>query len=463
MLAVIAGLVWALLPAAPVVARVGAARRGPAGDGLAWLTTKGGRIADEGGRTVLLRGFNSDALLEPAARHAPLDDTDAATMAAAGFDVVRLPISWALLEPQRGVIDRTELDRIAATVAMLNRHGLYVVLDMHVLDWSTRYRGSGAPDWATGPGWLDTGGLPWRLVQTHLNPAQNADTTYFWLSPDWQAEFASVWRAVAGRFRDVSGVAGYDLYNEPHPLPLPPRIFERDYMWPFYGRLISDIATVDSNHLWFVEGIFFGNFGTAVRPLAAPNLVYAPHLYTGSLVPPSFDNADPGPLRARVAEQVSEAAAVPAVLWSGELGIDRAMVNSTAWADAALDAFDDAGAGWAWWQWRESLRWGIRTASGDAVDTAYLRHLARPYLAVSPTGVSAGRGDGVHGHLAVRVHGARTGSVVSVAWAAATLGTPRVAGSCVAPGPVDALRGRLDLTVTAPDCTVEITASGPVG
>jgi endoglycosylceramidase len=101
-----------------------------------WLRSVGGRIEDQQARTVLLRGFNYDALLdwrnaEPGPR-TPLDDTDATLMRRAGFDVVRLPISWSLLEPRRHEVSAGYLDRVVAAVRLLERHGLRVVLDMHV-------------------------------------------------------------------------------------------------------------------------------------------------------------------------------------------------------------------------------------------------------------------------------------------------------------------------------------------
>src|SRR5207302_1596907 len=148
------------------------------------------------------------------------------------------------------------------------------------------------------------------------------------------------------------------------------------------------------------------------------------------LVPPAFDG-DRGPLDRRVAGQIDEAGQVPAPFWSGELGIDHTQAQSTGWADAALDAYDDAGVGWAWWQWRETGGWGIRDAAGTHLDAAFLRHVARPYLPVAPAGVRAGRGDGVAGHLELTVSSA-AGMSVEVAWPELTLGAPEVTGACVA-------------------------------
>jgi len=451
----VAGLAWAYVPVDALSAAVAPAQR-PASSGLGWLRATGGRIVDGQGRTVLLRGFNSDALLEDGVRHAPLDDTDASLMRREGFDVVRLPVAWSRLEPRRGAVDAGYLDEVAATVAMLERHGLYSVLEMHFLDWGPRFGGSGAPRWAALPLVPVAEWWPWESWRRHLSPAVNAAVTYFWLSPDWQADFERVWREVASRFRDDSGVAGYDVYNEPHPLPLPPRLFEEHWMWPLYARTIASIGEVDPNHLFIVEGTLFGDLPTTVRPLRAPDLVYSPHVYTGALVPPAFDG-DPGPLDRRIAGQAAEAAAVPAPMWTGELGIDHRQAHAAQWADAALDAYDDRGTGWAWWQWRESPDWGMRDAAGGFLDRAFLRHVARPYAIAAPEGVRGGRGDGGEGRLDLRVDAGHGQGSLVVAWPALTLAPPVVSGDCVAGSAWDAAGARLTLTlVPGQGCTVAL-------
>jgi endoglycosylceramidase len=442
---VAAAIAWALVPVDALGVAVPPALRPPAA-GPGWLRADGGRIVDAQGRTVLLRGFNSDALLEDGVRHAGLDDSDAEAMEREGFDVVRLPIAWSRLEPRRGSLDRGYLDEVAATVAMLERHRLRAVLEMHFLDWGPRFGGSGAPAWAALPLVPVAEWWPWESWRKHLSPAVNAAVTYFWLSPDWQADFEAVWRAVAARFRDDPGVAGYDLINEPHPFPVPPRLFEEHWMWPLYARTVATIGAVDPNHLFIVEGTLVGDLPTTVRALRAPDLVYSPHLYTGALVPPAFDG-DRGPVTRRIAEQAGEAASVPAPMWTGELGIDHHQPHAAGWADAVLDALDDRDAGWAWWQWRETGGWGMRDADGGAVDWAYLRHVARPYLQAAPLGVRGGRGDGQDGHLEVRVDAAHGDGEVVVAWPAVTLRAPHASGTCLAASTWDRGAGRLTLSL----------------
>jgi len=449
---------WIVLPVGALTAVIPPTHRPAAQPGLPWLSVSRVQLVDEQGRAVLLRGFNDDALIEPSLSPAPLDATDATIMQAAGFDVVRLPIVWSLLEPRRGQFDASYLDRVVAAVSMLNAHGLYVVLDMHFLGWSPEYGGSGAPAWATVQGIPDPhwGAMP--SLTRLLSPAINVSTAYFWLTSDWQTEYLATWRWVAGAFRDDSGVAGYDLINEPHSFPLPPLRFDKDQLWPFYAQAIAAIGRVDPNHLFLLDNDMAGDLPTSVVPLRAPNVVYAPHVYTGSLIPPRF-NGDARPLRVHVDELAREAAAVPAALWFGEFSIQLSQPRAKQWITAMLDVFDEHRAGWAWWQWRETHGWGIRSDDGRRLDTVTLRLLARPYLAAAPLGVSAGHGDGVAGHLQIVVAADHRPGTIEVGWPAYTLAAPSARSSCGATSVWDAATARI--AISAPPglpCVVELNA-----
>lgn len=453
---------FAYVPAAPLRLSLSPGVTGDGSPGgLSWLHAADGKILDARGRTVLLRGFNIDALVAyPAHPPAALDERDAVLIQQAGFDLVRLGIDWSQIEPVRGQMDEKYLDRVSAAVTLLNRHGLYVVLDMHFrLGWSPKFGYSGAPAWATLPGVPNFDPVPEASWGPALSPAAWIAETYFWMASDWQAELGRTWRAVATRFRDMPGVAGYDLFNEPHPLPIPPRIFENYYLWPFYQRTITAIAQIDATHMFFLEGILLFTLDTAVRAIKAPNLVYADHVYEGSLVPP-FWNGDPKPLRQRFAQREREAQALPGPWWVGELGYDQTRPEAAAYTDAALDDADDLGVGWAWWQWRENRFWGIRDASGDHLNVDFLRHLARPFLAAAPQGVTAARGDGVAGRLSLIVVAAHAPDPIVVGWSGLTLKAPLVSASCVRSSAWDPAAGRLTIEMR-PDsaCRIELVAS----
>jgi hypothetical protein len=279
------------------------------------------------------------------------------------------------------------------------------------------------------------------------------------MSSDWKKDFYRVWQTVAERFKSNSGVAGYDIFNEAHPLPIPPNIFEKFYLFPMFRDAIQAIGSVDPNHLFFIEGILLLSLNTDVVPLKAPNLVYGTHVYEGSLVPPLW-NGDPTYLDQRFQQRVKEAAQVPAPLWIGELGYDWTQKGALSYADAALDEMDKLGVGWAWWVWRENKYWGIVDANGQIVNMDALRHLARPYLIAAPRGIRLETADGVNGRLTLRVSASHGTQPVEVGWSAMTLSTPVVTGTCLDSSHWDATSGRLTLQLD-PASGCNLTISGP--
>jgi endoglycosylceramidase len=455
---IVAGVVWGFQPPGRLVAVVRPAQR-PAAADLPWLSVSGGRIVDAEGRTVLLRGFNDDALLHYPWRTPPaMDESDAALMARAGFDVVRLPISWDEIEPRRGVIDQAYVTRVVQTVAMLGRHHLYSILDMHFLPgWGEAFNSGTAPAWASLPLIPNVAWYPTDPADKDTNPAAMAAETYFWSSPAWQADFFRAWQAIARPLAGTSDLAGYDLYNEAHPFPVPPRLFEQWYLWPLYRRAIEAVGQADANHLFIVESTLFADEPTAIVPLTAPNLVYSPHLYTGALIPRILSGLGPNPIARSVAERRREAAMLPAALWFGELGIDHARADATQWAGDALQQLDDADSGWAWWQWRQDDGWGIRSESGDQLDLQFLSHLARPYVQAAPAGVTFQGADGLQGRLTIRLTAGVARQPIVVSWPALTLPPPTAtAAGCTVQARYEQAVLTLVVDSSATDCTISL-------
>ncbi|HEV2954205.1 MAG TPA: cellulase family glycosylhydrolase, partial [Candidatus Dormibacteraeota bacterium] len=323
------------------------------------------------------------------------------------------------------------------------------------------YGGAGAPVWAqfssipNTPSWIHQ-----DVLRKNLSPGANAATTYFWAFADWQADYMGAWQAVAQRLAGLSGVAGYDLYNEPRPGPIPPPLFEKYFMWPLMSRTIEAIGKIDPNHLFIVEATLFADLPTWVEPLNTPNVVYSPHFYTGTLVPPQF-NGDASAIKKEMADRVREAGQMGVPLWFGEIGGSHNAPLATTWADLVLDAADQNGAGWAWWQWRQQgTDWNIRSLDGATYNLDFLRHVARPYLAIAPLGVQGGNGDGVNGALTVVVAPTHDGGRAEVAWPTLTQSVPTAFGSCLRASSWDAAVSRLILEFKpGQGCKVQIQAS----
>ena len=231
-------------------------------------------------------------------------------------------------------------------------------------------------------------------------------------------------------------------------------------MWPLYQHAIEAVGSVDANHLFFVEGILLFTLDTLMVPLHAPNLVYGNHIYEGSLVPPLWDG-DPGPLQHTFGERLKEAAVLDAPLWVGEMGHDLTQPGALSYVDALLNDADDRQIGWAWWQWRESKYWGVRDRAGTYVNMEALHHLARPFLASAPSGVLAGRGDGVDGRLDLNVDPSHGDAPLLVSWPQLTEGTPAITGSCVTSSAWDPLTARLTLSLQpGAGCDLHVLRAG---
>jgi hypothetical protein len=137
-----------------------------------------GRIVDEEGRTLILRGVNlggdskvpfppegteeglpwglsARSLENPAGasfvgRPFPLEEADErlARLVRWGFTFVRLPLTWEALEHQGpGEYDESYLAYLRKLLLVMEKHGISVYIDPHQDVWSRFTGGDGAPAW----------------------------------------------------------------------------------------------------------------------------------------------------------------------------------------------------------------------------------------------------------------------------------------------------------------------------
>ncbi|MHB1853864.1 MAG: cellulase family glycosylhydrolase [Acidimicrobiales bacterium] len=355
---------------------------------------------------------------EYAQSSAPGSGDDLAQMRALGFDVIRLPVNWSQLEPSPGHYSSTYIDRIAQVVGWAAQQNIYVIIDMHEDNYS-RFTPASAP--VSAPpvvsasqesGGHADGAPPWAVMsqgapaealagQSVFNAYVETAFTNFWLNrtptnaagqalPAGQApgtglqdHYIGAMVQLAKRFVNDPTVVGYDVMNEPLPGFLAPGLFDQNYLYPFYARVIEaltgtvqgipcpasssytagcsypDQGVDDRRHLFFVEPMAARNLtdaavGASAPFTAYPNIVYAPHAYTHVF---TVDTDVPGgavsavyPTSYNQAMQTAslEARALGAALFIGEYGNSNdqdgtilaqetaaqqtAMVGSTLWA-----------------------------------------------------------------------------------------------------------------------------------
>jgi endoglycosylceramidase len=229
------------------------------------LSNTGTWVTNSAGQVVLLHGANEVYKMAPYEPSVSgFDEDDAAFLAANGFNVVRLGVIWAAVEPEPGVYDTDYLDSIQQTVQMLADNGIYTVIDMHQDNYSEAFQGEGAPDWAT-----RDGGLP--------NPKQGFPGNYFLNPAEWHAwdsfwgnakatnglgledNYAQSWETVASYFSGNSDVIGYDMMNEPFPgsgwvaTLLGSPFFGDQQLAPMYNQVAAAIRAVDPTTTLYVE------------------------------------------------------------------------------------------------------------------------------------------------------------------------------------------------------------------
>lgn len=345
-------LLLVIAPAASAVSAPTAAE-----NDLQWLQVDGSSIVRDGA-TMILRGVNlpplSSSGVAPARYGAYLD-----VAKSMGFNVIRLPVSWAELEPSFGEFSTSYLDAVKKIVDLAAENGMYVVVDMH------QFKMDGFPAW----------------VLPKLKTSDQAAAA-FWHNSALQQELVETWKALASLLRDRSAVAGYDLLNEPYG----GTIMWQDFapvLNEFYSKLISEIRNVDARHIIFfepTEGVCVLGEHIALRP-SGMNLAFSPHFYVSGSADYLYN----------VAQQLYNLTVttwkIP--LWIGEFGgpgVDLRDARTLYSLAVTLDVFDRYTLGWAYWALAESDA-GPRLVDANGNGSASLTGIM---TRIFPTSMAAG-------------------------------------------------------------------------
>jgi endoglycosylceramidase len=383
-------VVGAFVAALAMLAIFGGARAGAAS--LPGLHAAPDReIRDAHAREVLLRGVNVTALMDAYQGNprmppvVPLRPRDYRKMETYGFNVIRLAVNWSKLEPERGQISSSYVDRIAKVVRTAARHGMYTVIDMHQSGWgktlATRpgekcphglhraHGWFGAPGWAT---FTDGQTTCHEKPTKKRTPALKAAWFNFWTNhkePSWadgrgiQDHLVAVWGALGREFAGDPAVAGYDLINEPDPGWVGHSQLSLYDAW-FYSSSIAAIRQGEADAGGFSHMVFFEpNITWSTRGLKShspppgfsndPNLVYAPHIYGrdahATVRPISEVRRD---LRKQARRSRRRARAYGTPVWLGEWSYSISDKDSFKKLRAHIKIQDSQQWGSAWWQWK---------------------------------------------------------------------------------------------------------------
>lgn len=338
----------------------------------------GGRIVDAQGRQVLLRGVNVNQLGEYWQGTAvpptlPLTADDPKKIAAIGWNVVRLIVSWSRVEPSPGRYDAAYLRSVATQIRRLRDRGVYSIVDLHQDAWGATLAAragevcaegtkpalgwDGAPAWAT----LDDGGARCYTGTRELSAAvMNSWASFFAdrAAADGvgiQTRYVAMLRHLSRTFARDSAVAGIDVMNEPGAFGDEAQAA----LSRFYARAVTAIRRGEKDarglrHLILLEPSVLWSITSKGAPPAFAHdsgLVYSPHLYGGSLGTPG------PPQRASFETARAEAATFGgAPVLTGEWGGDptRAGTGGDGYFVAHQALQDEFSISATLWTWKQS-------------------------------------------------------------------------------------------------------------
>jgi endoglucanase len=296
-----------------------------------------------------------------------LAEDDIRLMRELGATVVRLPLNYRHFESDAKPFAYLEdgFRRLDRVLDWCREAGLYAILDMHaVAGWQD-------PDWHSD------------------NPTRS---TLLWRHPHFQDRFIALWEELARRYRDDPVVAGYDVMNEPvtgapygfHGFPI---TCDWAPLNALNQRVVEAIRKIDRAHIVFLEGDFFSTRFDGMAPPPDENIALTPHMYLRAgfgpgKYPGTFDGEpwDRAMMEKKFLAHEGTAYTrrhgIP--LWVGEFGgllnaPDGDLASRLRADDDQMSVFEQHGAHWAIWTWKDIGMMGAVTVDPDS---AYMRRVA---------------------------------------------------------------------------------------
>jgi endoglucanase len=252
-------------------------------------------------------------------------DIDA--IAALGFNVVRVPFNYRILEDDAspGVYKASGWAFLDNVMEWAEADGIYVVLDMH-----------GAPG-----------------AQSALWHADPSNGAALWTNTADQDRTVALWTAIASRYAMRTAVAGYDLLNEP-------AAPSNTQLTDLYQRIINGIRTVDTHHLVLLEGAYYATNNQIFASRYDENEALSIHQYLWGAVTPELN----------IISAERNAARLNVPVWVGEFGDD----SPTNVANRVHRYNGDAKlSGWCDWTWKGALQSNGRRQVEEFIPTAAWR------------------------------------------------------------------------------------------
>lgn len=178
-------------------------------------------VRDEYGRQRIFRGVNiclklKDANVKEAKKNL-LKEKLFQNLKASGVNIVRLGITWATLEEQKGKYSRDMAEVLYRFAKRCEKENIYVMPDMHQDLFSHYFHGDGAPGWAVDPSTKSKKQLAiWAEGYFYMSGVQRAFADFWENKNGVQDRFFECWRFLKNALNGCDNIIGYDFFNEPY-------------------------------------------------------------------------------------------------------------------------------------------------------------------------------------------------------------------------------------------------------
>lgn len=369
------------------------------------LVTDGQLLRDGLGRVVFLRGVDAGGRSKfapyvpfdyPTGGYAAALDAYMAHAASWGIDAMRVPFTWAALEPTRTTPPTYDTAWLARYVALLQsawQHGIYTVVDFHQDVYAEVFCGDGFPTWTLPGGGADAGppvhDCPDWSLEYGTDTAVKAAFDAFWpaSSPAMTAYFQA-WDEMMSQVADTPGVIGFEPINEPDSGSANNDTFEPATLTPFFTAIAAEMNAKAPKALVFFDptGIDGVTVSTTMTKPGGSNLVFAPHFYP-------LQHLTAAEIQDGLSGWVAYRSTWNVPVFVGEFGASNAQPGTLGYMQSVFASMDALGLSGTEWEYSVSVDlWNSESgsvATPDGGEYAVAQALIRPFArAVAGTGIT---------------------------------------------------------------------------
>ena len=362
------------------------------------LVADGPAFRDSLGRVVFLRGVDAGGRSK-FAPYVPFDygsDFDGALAAymdraaSWGIDAMRVPFTWAALEPTQGQDDQSWLAMYDAILDAAWARGIWTVVDFHQDVYAENFCGDGFPAWTlTNPPAPHHDCPQWSLEYFSDDDVKAAFDAFWADGSAVQTAYFAAWDVMIARYKDKPGVLGFEAFNEPSSGNADDATFSATTLSDFYAKFVAHARALAPTSLVFVDptGLAGVNLTTTLVRPPGDGVVFAPHFYPLTVAP---DAVEPD-----MENWTAIGAQWNVPVFVGEFGARNDLPSTPPFMQAHFDAFDALGLSGTEWEysvsadlWNSESDW-IVDANGNELPVA--QAVIRPFArAVAGSGITTG-------------------------------------------------------------------------